>query len=177
MNEHVGASFTLSVAIVAFFAVALYQRPAPSSPVPASAVSATEARPPDRSDVQEAPPISEKRHSASAPIAARQTSPPRSNSQRQVAAAGPPARVVPRQTASESKRAALRGLTRRTDAPAPPSEPRGAFTKVRDGETLADVAMRVYGADGEVAALWRANRDLIDRDDSRLAAGMMLRTP
>ena len=65
------------------------------------------------------------------------------------------------------------------DFRAPPSEPRGAFTNVREGETLEDArGARLMRAAGEVAnALWRANRDLIDRDDSPLAAGMMLRTP
>ena len=45
MNRHVGASFTLSVLIVVFFAVALYRPDPPRSPAPAS----TESRVPGKS--------------------------------------------------------------------------------------------------------------------------------
>ncbi len=56
-------------------------------------------------------------------------------------------------------------------------EPRGVFTRVRDGETLADVALRVYGAESASGNLWAANRDLLDRPDAPLSAGSVLRTP
>jgi nucleoid-associated protein YgaU len=58
-----------------------------------------------------------------------------------------------------------------------PDEPRGAFTRVRDGETLSDVAHRIYGGGDAVKTLWLANRDRLDRVDAPLAPGSILRTP
>ncbi|MCA1684716.1 MAG: hypothetical protein LC745_01770, partial [Planctomycetia bacterium] len=57
------------------------------------------------------------------------------------------------------------------------AEPRGAFTRVRAGESLADVARRVYGADDALKTLWLANRDLLDRPDAPVTPGSILRTP
>ncbi len=53
----------------------------------------------------------------------------------------------------------------------------GDFTVVKAGEALDDVALRVYGTTGEAALLWRANRDALERPDSPLKVGMLLRTP
>jgi nucleoid-associated protein YgaU len=129
MNENVGASFGLSVLIVVFFAVALYQpdRPPPSASLaPLAPVEPLEAR------AMEPPPA-------------------------------PPVKPAPRPAAAKAP-------------PAP--EARGSFTVVRDGESLADVARRVYGDDrGGRESLWRANRDLVDRLDSPVPAGSVLRTP
>lgn len=55
--------------------------------------------------------------------------------------------------------------------------PRGAFARVDVGETLADVARRVYGSPGKVDQLWRANRDQLSSPEAPLSAGMLLRTP
>ncbi len=55
----------------------------------------------------------------------------------------------------------------------PPSE----FTTVLKGETLGDVAQRVYGSGELASSLWRSNRDQLDQPDSRLKAGGILRTP
>ncbi len=54
---------------------------------------------------------------------------------------------------------------------------RSAFTTVRDGETLEDVTMRVYGSSDQLDVLWRANRDLLPHRNSPLSAGAVLRTP
>jgi nucleoid-associated protein YgaU len=62
-------------------------------------------------------------------------------------------------------------------APAAPRRPEAGFTRVEPGEDLAAVARRVYGEGGDVAALWRANRDQLDAADAPLRAGMLLRTP
>ena len=125
MNENVGASFGLSVLVVIFFAVVLYQPETPAPPVASvPSIEPVEALPP------EAPPS----------IAAR-----------------PAARTEPE--------------------PVKPVEPRGAFTRVREGETLTDVARRVYGSDADVKTLWLANRDRLDRLDSPVTAGSILRTP
>lgn len=61
--------------------------------------------------------------------------------------------------------------------PAAPRRPDAAFTRVEPGEDLAAVARRVYGAGGDVEALWRANRDQLAAVDAPLVAGMLLRTP
>jgi nucleoid-associated protein YgaU len=64
------------------------------------------------------------------------------------------------------------------NSPAPVSTgPRSAFTVVQGGETLKDVAVRVYGSANHLVLLWRANRDVLPRSDSPLAAGAVLRTP
>src|SRR6185437_10577102 len=55
--------------------------------------------------------------------------------------------------------------------------PRSAFTVVDDGESLDDVALRVYGTAEKAPWLWQANRDLIARKESPLIAGTLLRTP
>ncbi len=65
------------------------------------------------------------------------------------------------------------------EASASPSvrAPLSSFTEVRDGETLAAVAERVYGTREERERLWRANRDLLSGPDATLASGTILRTP
>ncbi len=57
--------------------------------------------------------------------------------------------------------------------------PRGAvdFTVVRVGETLEDVAERVYGQRAAAPAIVRANRDVLARGVAALEAGALLRTP
>jgi hypothetical protein len=55
--------------------------------------------------------------------------------------------------------------------------PRSSFTTVRDGETLDDVSVRVYGSADHADLLWRANRDLLPARSSALASGAVLRTP
>jgi nucleoid-associated protein YgaU len=54
---------------------------------------------------------------------------------------------------------------------------RGAFARIDDGETLADVARRVYGSAEKVDVLWKANRDQLSKPEAPLGAGMLLRTP
>jgi hypothetical protein len=54
---------------------------------------------------------------------------------------------------------------------------RTAFTVVGSNETIADVARRVYGNSEDAEALWRANRDVLPEPGSPLSPGMMLRTP
>lgn len=75
------------------------------------------------------------------------------------------AAVAPSRSATTSSRAPEERLAR---AP---------FTVVGSGETIADVARRVYGAGGDAGALWRANRDVLKGPDSPVAPGTVLRTP
>ena len=56
----------------------------------------------------------------------------------------------------------------------PPCE---GFTQALEGETLRDVAIRVYGSSEEAESLWRLNRDLISRREGTLPPGTLLRTP
>jgi nucleoid-associated protein YgaU len=58
-----------------------------------------------------------------------------------------------------------------------PRRPALPFTTLGPGETLGDVARRVYGAPEFAPELWRANRDQVDRLDQVLPAGTVLRTP
>jgi nucleoid-associated protein YgaU len=53
----------------------------------------------------------------------------------------------------------------------------GPFTAVRDGESLEQVAQRVYGDRAAVGHLLAANRDQIENPDAPLQAGQPLRTP
>jgi nucleoid-associated protein YgaU len=55
--------------------------------------------------------------------------------------------------------------------------PESAFTKVRTGETLADVVERVYGSGVGVRDFWKVNRDQIAEMDAHVKPGMVLRTP
>jgi hypothetical protein len=55
--------------------------------------------------------------------------------------------------------------------------PRSAFTVALPSETIEDVSGRVYGTAELADSLWRANRDTLPKRDSPLSAGMLLRTP
>jgi hypothetical protein len=55
--------------------------------------------------------------------------------------------------------------------------PGSPFTHVQNGETLRDVAVRIYGSPDMLDSLWRANRDVLPRKDSPLTEGTVLRTP
>jgi hypothetical protein len=57
------------------------------------------------------------------------------------------------------------------------SEPGPGFAIARPGETLPDVALRVYGSTDASEVIWRSNRDLLPHRDSPLRAGALLRTP
>ncbi len=196
MNRHVGASFTLSVLFVVFFAVILYQPeharhsppnkapdrdsadPSPSAPTtgltsaptPGIPLSGTEqpseAGEHERNGGQDA---------ASSTVAARR-SPTGSNasgdreeppSRRAVANTAPVPAVCdpPTQVQIVSRRRVLE-----------PSR-REAFTHVGEGESLTDVAIRIYGTSDATRTLWLANRDIIDRRDAPLRVGVLLRTP
>jgi hypothetical protein len=92
-------------------------------------------------------------------------------------------RTLPATPLRDAPRAVGRGHEPRPSAvhhepgPSAQPEPRSPFTVVRKGETLRDVAVRVYGSADPLDSLWRANRDLLPRQDSPLAPGSVLRTP
>jgi hypothetical protein len=55
--------------------------------------------------------------------------------------------------------------------------PKSAFTTVEKGESLADVACRVYGSEEAKETLWLANRDELTSPNGPLRPGSSLRTP
>jgi hypothetical protein len=167
MNRNVVASFGLSVFVVLFFAVILYQPE--SSPPPLAAtqpVEPVEAHPPSQ-------PAANAR--ATAPTVPRDVA----------TTAGPraPSAIASRSDVFPRPRKAAPGRNGPTVPPPPNKRPtildetRGAFTQARAGETLGDVARRVYGSRDGIERLWLANRDLLDRPDGPLHAGTLLRTP
>ncbi|MHC5536748.1 hypothetical protein ACYOEI_00560 [Singulisphaera rosea] len=56
-------------------------------------------------------------------------------------------------------------------------QPRKAFTEVFEGESINDVAVRVYGSPDASKSLWLANQDLVKTQDEILRSGTFLRTP
>jgi hypothetical protein len=86
-------------------------------------------------------------------------------------AAQPSGNAVTAAAAADSDRSQVK-------RPPPASRPtRFAVTVVEADETMADVAVRVYGTSDHALTLWRANRDALPRMDTPLSAGMLLRTP
>jgi hypothetical protein len=155
MNRHVGASFTLSFSVVGFFAIILYQPEGP--PVPAAPPPSVAHSPADGSLVA----TGLERSPTSAPDPSVRPTTVRETADR--AASRP---VVAATTKAQ-------GAPRRPG----PLRPRSAFTEVAEGESLADVATRVYGAPEEARKLWHANRDMIGSFEAPLQVGMLLRTP
>jgi len=194
MDENVGVSFGLSVLVVVFFAVVLYQpdRPRGTATGPPSAAADPVGTPPAVApgvrppllppELPLDPPGTEPPPSPVA-VVVRPTSVVPGNLP--VARAAPrrervePAAVVP--PAAPAPLAGSLAKTARASrpeaTPAPPPSRRGAFTQARAGETLADVARRVYGSAEAAGQLWLANRDMLDRPDGALTPGVALRTP
>ena len=57
------------------------------------------------------------------------------------------------------------------------NRPKALFDRVRDGESFADVARRVYGDGADVEAFWKVNRDQLANPQAEVRPGMVLRTP
>jgi nucleoid-associated protein YgaU len=181
MTRQAVPSIVLSVLIVCFFAIALFQPDPPNKSHgqgrrrARGGIARTASRPTDRSSVartdkplSRAPdPVVRATDKAAPTPKAGASRPPGTSF---VAVANRPAHPPARS-------AAIATITRaavRTDSD---FGPHGSFTVVKAGETLADVALRVYGTTREAASLWRANRDALLRPDSPLEVGMLLRTP
>ncbi len=200
MTRQVVPSIVLSVLIVCFFAVALYQPdpPGPGQGVRRSKTGGEIAR------TGSAPQASGRSSGARTRDVAPQAPDPAGRDTDRAASApkdgtsGSPARSFttvanrsgrPPRNSPGARTDARRREPIDTDFGPPPTDarkrvpidtdfgPRRSFTVVRAGETLGDVARRVYGPAGEAGALWRANRDALQRRDSPLAVGMLLRTP
>ncbi len=93
------------------------------------------------------------------------------------AAPAPEAASTPKPAAPAVETQRPARSTRVLDPATAPQGRRSAFTTVKDGETLEEVSMRVYGTTDEVELLWKANRDVLPRRNASLAAGLVLRTP
>jgi hypothetical protein len=216
MNRQVVPSMILSVLIVGFFGVLLFERDPPHAGArtrrvaakkktvatnsPAAAAVEERETPahvtnppvnpkPERAQVAAEPSISDGRviSRVGASDAPSQAAPKSISTAQPSEPSKPPAAAVSQKPSA----AADQDVTRAVDTdggqhPATAShspartaqpEPRSAFTVVQRGETLRDVAVRVYGSADPLDSLWRANRDLLPRKDSPLIAGSVLRTP
>jgi hypothetical protein len=167
MDQHLGASITLSFGLVFVFAIVLYQpEHAPLSRAgPEIAARKPEHPPP-------APPAPLPALSPTEPLTVRPTQATfgsDAGEMRPIAAASRIERAAARPPPSSARVGA-----RRSAAVLPPT---AGFTRVLEGETLRDVALRLYGSSEEAESLWRLNRDLIRRKEGTLPAGTLLRTP
>jgi hypothetical protein len=181
MDQHLGASITLSFTLVVVFAIILYQpenapRP-PSPPAPsAPAVTPQEMRPPPSEPqppltptaplAEEPMPVPPRVEQPPVPVLPLVEQPP------VPAPVLPVARRAPKPT--ESEEVEVRPSRPAMTLPAPEG-----FTRAAEGETLRDVAIRLHGSANhdQVEALWRLNRDLVRSRDTPLRAGMLLRSP
>ena len=171
----------LSVLIVCFFAVALFQRDRPRAtrdrprvePRDAIAGSAPSARPyVDGSSRRVSAPVTVKGLPETTHVASRAVVQASS-----VAPAAFQRKKVERSARAPDESRAEADGPKPQDSVAVARQPRAAFTVVNAAETIQDVALRVYGSTVQVDSLWRANRDALPRRDSPLSTGMVLRTP
>jgi hypothetical protein len=160
MNRHPGVSVALSFALVAFFAVILYQPEHIPLPHAGEEFAARESTP--------------------LPVLPPAPAPPLTPAEPLTVAPAPRPAIVPVAATTWPVPSADRGVEH-----ADPERPRPAvglpaqpgFTLAGEGETLRDVALRVYGSADHADALWRLNRDLVGQPDAILEAGALLRTP
>ena len=183
MNEHAGPACALSVLIVGIFAVLLHERDQPPLPSKSAIRNAADAKAglpdPDPGNLALSP-IRETALISPPPS-------PRTSILKEAATPTPARKPEPSKRPAEpdrsvsGSRTSLPGgkasQTRKVVPRPPPPGPRSPFTVVESGETLADVATRVYGSPEAREAVWKANRDQIARIDSPLARGTLLRTP
>jgi nucleoid-associated protein YgaU len=196
MNRQVGPSIVLSVLIVCFFAVALFQHDPPrvapdqervvvggavdgSRPAPTTAPntsSSSSIGPTTRSNASAATIVSSANRVTNRDVSGRSAE---ARADRAVFASSEPnfqpasVRPSPSPIASAPSLASVRTADKLEVA----RRPRSAFTVVEADETISDVARRVYGTTDEVESLWQANRDSLPRKDTPISSGMLLRTP
>ena len=162
MNEHAGPACALSALIVGVFAILLHEKtPTPTPPGPpvrqVAPPSHVEARGPEASVSKGRPPVAVVETLLVATLPGTAEVATRS---------GPPA-----------SRPADPPLDLSGPPKSPLRRPSAGFAIVGSGESLQDVAIRVYGSTEATESLWKANRDQADRMDSKLAPGTLLRTP
>jgi nucleoid-associated protein YgaU len=189
MDVRVGVSFALSFLCVGVAAVALYQ---PDSAQESTAHSGQHETEPSTvvEAVADAPPTSGLAPSQS--VDSREATTPLADSGAGRRATrlspfprpGDPKSMPARDSSRPTSRIVVAESPRPTPTTqpvtpraAPRSSPKSAFTTVESGESLAAVALRVYGTEDALRDLWAANRDQLARFDDPLAAGTILRTP
>jgi hypothetical protein len=188
MNRQVGPSILLSVCIVCFFAVVLFQHDPKRLPAGAAGKQGARDRTAARRSVNPPPSSAAARTTAAAngiAIGAErgnglELNPP--------GAPSPPSHGNPLQgmvraasvrstRGSEVAGSPIIDSVRRPPPVKQPHQPRSAFTLVEPNENIENVAVRIYGSTDAVESLWRANRDLLPTKNSALSPGMILRTP
>jgi nucleoid-associated protein YgaU len=197
MNRQVVPSIALSVLIVCFFAVALFQHDPPGATPRQKPPIGREANNGAGTKAATTPTevASASTESTSTAIAAtsarisnvKHSGIPQASGQR---AEQPPDRAVSISSVTLGRTASVRPFSYAPSVPSSSSagaatndknyvarRPRSAFTVVDRDETISDVALRVYGTTVEVESLWQANRDSLPRKDSPVSSGMLLRTP
>ncbi len=165
MNERPGLTFLLSFLLVGFAAVILYRPDPPRAPRPSEV-------PRDEAEVYVAGESPADVVATSAPVATsgvpwpeeRDPSPSRI----------PPVTTTAREPSARSEAPLARASASRSEPRGVPNSP---FATVLEGESLEDVAVRVYGSADASRELWLANRDQVERLDEPLKAGTTLRTP
>jgi hypothetical protein len=167
MSQHLGPTYAISVLIVLLCAIAFYRgegRALPARPVPVG-TQVDVARGREPRTVRPAPgPVGPATEGSSTALPGwLPAGPP----------VGPKVAEAPVASGQVAARPAARPVSRAHVRPGP----RGAFTRVEAGETLADFAERVYGSAGKADDVWRANRDQLPSVASLPEAGMLLRTP
>lgn len=195
MVEHAGVGCALSLAIVAGFAILLHEQPVvpPMAEAAQPAPADTPAEPPARVVLDAKPPARVGNHPEPSPpppppppqtLADHPAPPPTrpasapNSSRRASVALIETAAVVPRPSAVPAPAAALAPApARRRAEPERPRIPASSFAEVLADETLAEVAVRVYGTARVAENLWRANRDQVVDRSGALVAGTWLRTP
>jgi hypothetical protein len=185
MNRQVGPSILLSVAIVCFFAVALYQHDPPqtrdgrsrSRSADAIARSGSAPSPEPKGPTSTRVDAVERVHAVSVRTEReRQPVPPAVPSALRpslATATRPPGPSVHKRAAypmgsDQATKGKPIEVARRPPSP---------FTVVEADESLEDVARRIYGSRIHVESLWRANRDALPARDAPLSTGLLLRTP
>jgi hypothetical protein len=181
MNRQVGPSILLSVAIVCFFAVALYQHDPPqtrdgrSRSRSADAIARSGSAPssePKRATSTRADAV-ERVHSVSVRTEREPQPVPPALRPSLASATRPPGPSVHRRAAYPMGSV----QTTKGEPIEVARQPASPFTIVETDETLQDVALRVYGSSSLADSLWRANRDTLPGRDAPLSTGLLLRTP
>jgi hypothetical protein len=196
MNRQAAPSIVLSVLIVCFFAVALFQRDPPRAApdqkqrVVGGAIDGSRSVQATKPDLSPSRPIASTARSNASSVSivssARRLT---NNNVFGRDAEAPRVGAVLTSTAPSRRPASVRSpsspIASSLTLPNPRTpgkiavarRPRSAFTVVEADETISDVALRIYGTTEEVESLWQANRESLQSRDSPISSGMLLRTP
>jgi hypothetical protein len=163
MERQAAPSIILSILIVCFFAVALHPRDTPGR-------RAAVGRADEHAIAQATSPTLSERSEVNKPERAI----------RQIATTAPsrPLENVSNRTSRRPRLTpAVATLPIERRKASPRRGPAAAFTIVQPDETMADVALRVYGDVSAIDILRRVNLDDTLGSDEVLPAGMLIRTP